>query len=153
MGKNACPTCTVHIFHVPCPCAGVAVRKEATVLLIQRASPPYQGTWALPGGVIEYGESPDEAATRELREESNLTVSPTDLTLTSTRGWNDEVDDPYDVSTVRVCFGVSRVQTTGEPKAGADVQAVRFWSPEEIEAELQPGELTQIQQAMQQVEH
>ena len=42
------------------------------VLLIQRKHPPFQGQWALPGGFLDPGESPEEAAARELKEETSL---------------------------------------------------------------------------------
>lgn len=44
------------------------------VLLIERKNPPYAGHWAFPGGFVEEGESAEEAARRELREETGLYV-------------------------------------------------------------------------------
>lgn len=49
-----------------------ASENELRVLLIQRALPPFQGKWALPGGFVRVGESTDEAARRELQEEAGL---------------------------------------------------------------------------------
>jgi 8-oxo-dGTP diphosphatase len=42
------------------------------VLLIERGLPPYEGEWALPGGFIQVDETADEAALRELKEETGL---------------------------------------------------------------------------------
>ncbi len=42
------------------------------VLLVKRKQPPYQGTWALPGGLVDGDESVDTAALRELQEETNI---------------------------------------------------------------------------------
>ncbi len=42
------------------------------VLLVKRQHAPYQGTWALPGGLVAKDESVDAAALRELQEETNI---------------------------------------------------------------------------------
>jgi len=42
------------------------------VLLIQRANEPFEGMWAAPGGFIDMDETPEEAAARELHEETGI---------------------------------------------------------------------------------
>lgn len=44
------------------------------MLLIRRGQPPLLGEWSLPGGVLECGETLREAAMREAREETGLTI-------------------------------------------------------------------------------
>jgi len=60
----------------PIPAVGAIALNEGHVLLIQRGKPPAQGKWTLPGGVIEVGESPEEALIREIWEECQLEIRP-----------------------------------------------------------------------------
>ncbi len=60
----------------PIPAIGVVVVKEDKVLLVQRGREPARGRWTIPGGVIEVGETIDEAARRELREECAIEIAP-----------------------------------------------------------------------------
>jgi 8-oxo-dGTP diphosphatase len=54
--------------------ASVALIDRDKVLLIQRARKPYFGMWSLPGGRLEPGETPEQAAEQEIMEEVGLRV-------------------------------------------------------------------------------
>lgn len=58
---------------------GGVVVAENRVLLIRRGSPPLEGEWSIPGGMLELGESLREAVRRELEEETGLEVRVHDL--------------------------------------------------------------------------
>jgi 8-oxo-dGTP pyrophosphatase MutT (NUDIX family) len=78
--------------------ASVALFSRGRVLLIQRARPPYQGLWTLPGGRMEPGETAEAAAAREIREELGLDVfrlrPVTRLALAADAGEGNRSDDP-----------------------------------------------------------
>jgi len=58
------------------PLVGVGgfIHREGKVLLIRRKFDPNKGRWAPPGGLLEVGEDPEQAARREVREELGLEV-------------------------------------------------------------------------------
>jgi ADP-ribose pyrophosphatase YjhB (NUDIX family) len=54
--------------------AGAVVHRGTEVLLLKRRYPPNRGRWALPGGLVELGERVEDAAAREILEETGLAV-------------------------------------------------------------------------------
>jgi len=53
---------------------GAIVVKDHKVLLVRRSQPPDKGLWAIPGGRVELGETLQEAAEREIMEETGLII-------------------------------------------------------------------------------
>ncbi len=73
-----CPRCghETEEFRNPVPTVDIIIEIEGRgIVLIQRKNPPLG--WALPGGFVDYGESLEEAAVREAREETSLDVDLT----------------------------------------------------------------------------
>ena len=104
---------------------GVAVLRLGAVLLVQRGRPPNLGAWSLPGGAQEVGETAEEAARRELLEETGVTAGPLQLAA--------NVDSIARDETGRVRFHYTIIDfaaawVAGEPRAGSDVRAVA-WAP------------------------
>ncbi len=74
--------------------------KEYQILLIQRAQAPYKGKYALPGGFLNMDESLEEAAQRELFEETGVE----NLELTQIQTFSDPGRDPRG-RVISTCFG------------------------------------------------
>jgi mutator protein MutT len=94
--------------------------------LVSRRAPGrvYAGLWEFPGGKIEPGESPAEAAVRETREEAGLTVEPT--------GSLAEVAASHNQQTVRLILVRCRV-AAGEPAVVSPaITAVRWVTRDEL---------------------
>ncbi len=70
----------------PIPGVGAVVLRDregvTDVLLVKRGQAPQIGTWSLPGGAIELGETASEACVREVREETGLRVNTVEMVET-----------------------------------------------------------------------
>jgi 8-oxo-dGTP diphosphatase len=93
------------------------------VLLIERGADPFRGTWALPGGFVDYGEDVDRAIHREIEEETGLTG----LEFRQFHTFGQPGRDPRG-HTVSVVY-VARIP--GQPPAveGGDDAAAADWHP------------------------
>lgn len=60
----------------PETCVGVAVLCDGDLLLVQRGRGAGVGAWSIPGGRVEFGETLEQAARRELIEETGIVAGP-----------------------------------------------------------------------------
>lgn len=72
--RLVCRECRRVLYVNPAVGVAVVVRRGAEILWGRRAGGPYQGAWCIPCGYVEWGEDVREAAAREFREETGLTV-------------------------------------------------------------------------------
>ena len=61
---------------------GAVVFKNKKVLLVRRGQPPSEGLWAIPGGSVELGETLQQAAEREILEETGVQIKAKEPILT-----------------------------------------------------------------------
>lgn len=117
----ACRQCGYKEFFNPKPVAAAVVRDAADrVLLLRRAFEPGRGLWTFPGGFVDLGESVEEAAVRETREELEV-----DIELGRLVGVYSRADD-------RVALVVFAATTTQEPRTTAEATEVRGFAADEL---------------------
>jgi len=108
---------------------GAIIVEDQRVVLVKRGHPPLAGEWSIPGGVLEVGETLREAAVREAREETGLTVKPADLLGVYDRILYDEKGRTH-YHYVLIDFLCRRVG--GELKAAGDADEARWFTAEEV---------------------
>jgi ADP-ribose pyrophosphatase YjhB (NUDIX family) len=112
------------------PGASAIVTDGQGRILLQRRSD--NARWALPGGVMDIGESIGQAIVREVREETGFEVTPEDIVgVYSDPGHVFAYDDGEVRQQFSVCFVCKTVG--GELQVSKESSEVAFFSPEEIE--------------------
>ena len=114
-------------------CAGI-VRRGIDTLLGKRNKDPNRGKWILPGGGARFGETIEQALKRETREEAGIEVDVLDLATVF------EIINPPDEH--RVIVYMNATFSSGEPTASSDLSEVRFFSPDELRALNEAGEIS-----------
>ncbi len=119
--KVPCPNCGAEVFRYenPVPTVDIIIEleqggKTAGIVLIQRKNDP--PGWSIPGGFVDYGETLEEAAVREAREETGLAVE----LIRQFHTYSDPERDPrrHTISTVFVA------RAAGTPCAGDDAGGI-----------------------------
>ena len=109
--------------------AAVIWNDQREVLLIRRTKEPRKGQWSLPGGKVEFGESIEDAARREVLEETGLTVA-----LLGVAGIAETILDASagaaDVHFVLIDYSARVV--SGEAKAASDAADATWFTQEAI---------------------
>lgn len=109
---------------------GIVLIKGGEVLLVRRGKPPGAGLWSLPGGKQELGETAEETARRELREETGLECGPLVLA-----GHADSIhpDARGQIEFHYTILDFAARYVGGEAVAGDDVLEVAWARPEEFD--------------------
>jgi 8-oxo-dGTP diphosphatase len=129
----------------PRPAASAVVFRDATVLIVERGKGALPGTWSLPGGHIEPGETARAAAAREVNEETGLTVTLNglvDVHDAIIRNGDGELTAHFVLS---VFWGRSE---EGTPTAATDVRDARFVPVSDLDSyRMTPGAQAMIRRA------
>lgn len=108
---------------------GAVVFKDNRVLLVRRGKPPAKNRWAIPGGSVKIGESLQDAAEREILEETGITVRALEPIYTFDvidRDENGGIRFHYVIVDLRADY------IRGVPLAGDDASAARWVSADEL---------------------
>jgi 8-oxo-dGTP diphosphatase len=105
--------------------SAVIVIDGDAVLLGIRGKEPHQGKWVIPGGKVRPFESIDEAARREIREETGLEIA-----VESQLGVWEIIEPPAEHRVI--VYSIAR-PVGGELRASSDLAEVRYWSIDEVE--------------------
>lgn len=99
----------------------VLIKMDEGVVLIKRKEEPFKGSWAIPGGFVESGETVEEAARREVKEETGLKIR-----LTNIIGVYSEPDRDPRGHVVSICFGAKSEGGSFRPTTdAADVKVFK----------------------------
>ena len=104
---------------------GVVILRGEEVLLIRRGKPPRVGHWSLPGGAQELGETVNEAALREVLEETGVEIEIiglVDVVDSIRRDGDGQVEFHYTL------VDLAAEWRSGEARSGSDADGVR-WVP------------------------
>jgi ADP-ribose pyrophosphatase YjhB (NUDIX family) len=126
-GHGRCSGCARPHWQNPIPVAGILLIRDGRVLLTRRSELASAGAggWAFPGGFVEAGETAEEAAVRETREEANLDARITGI-----------VGMPYSIPEVDHLVTVYRGKVAGdaagEAQPGPEVSELGWFAPDQI---------------------
>ena len=117
----SCPHCGYGAYYNPKPvAAAIPVTAAGEIVLLKRGFDPGKDLWTFPGGFVDLGESVEEAARREVREEIEV-----DVELTGLVGVYSRSDD-------RVVLIVFAAKIQDEPKTTPEALQVEAFAPDEI---------------------
>ena len=123
-----CPACGAQIkqYRNPFPTVDIIIEVGGGIVLIERKNPP--SGWALPGGFVDYGESLEEAAIREAKEETSLDVG--NLRLVGCYSHPSRDSRMHTISTVYAATG------GGIPRAADDAANLKIFRLDELPERL-----------------
>lgn len=114
--RPVCPNCGRVVYHDPKIAATCIVERQGAVLMIKRDNQVGFGLWSMPGGYVDRGEVVEEAAAREVLEETGLQVEVKNLV-----GLFSEAGHPV------IVVAFAAVETGGRLAAGPEAQDVGFF--------------------------
>ncbi len=119
--RPKCGSCGAVVFLDPKLAVVVIASQGPEILMVKRDIEPMMGRWSFPSGYVDRGEVVEDAAVREVREETNVNVS-----LDGLLGVYSREGAPV----VLVAYAASIVG--GSPSAGDEAQAVKLFPADDL---------------------
>lgn len=119
--RPVCSGCGRVVFYDPKLAAVTVIAREGKVLMVRRAVATGYGLWSVPGGYVDQGEVVEQAAAREVWEETGLLVAVEGLI-----GLFSEAGNPVIVA------AFAGVETGGRLQAGPETLEVAFFDPDSL---------------------
>ena len=113
--------------HRPQLAVSAAIFRDDRILLVRRARPPAKGVYTLPGGRVEFGESLHAALTREIDEETGLTID-----ILGLAGWR-EVLPPAGGGGHYVILPFAARWRAGHPRLNAELDDAQWRLPDTLD--------------------
>ncbi len=114
----------------PRAAVGAVAVKDNSVLLVLRGKPPSKGVWAIPGGSVNLGETLQEAAEREILEETGIVIKAGKPVFTFDFV---ERDNTGRVRFHYIIVDLMAEYVSGEPCSGDDALNAKWISPQELD--------------------
>ncbi|MCP4352107.1 MAG: NUDIX hydrolase [Desulfobacterales bacterium] len=114
----------------PRAAVGAVAVKDNSVLLVLRGKPPSKGVWAIPGGSVNLGETLQEAAEREILEETGIVIKAGKPVFTFDFVEKDDTDR---VRFHYIIVDLMAEYVSGEPCSGDDALNAKWISPQELD--------------------
>ncbi|WP_262173606.1 NUDIX hydrolase [Saccharococcus sp. Marseille-Q5394] len=124
--------------------AGVGVFNEKGEILLQRN---LDGRWGIPGGFLELGESAEEAARREVLEETGIQIGKMDLvTVVSGAQTHTVLNNGHEYYSVTIVYATDDIRGGELLADGVETSEVGFFNLQELPVNLNPMIRTMILQ-------
>lgn len=117
---------------VPVIGVGAVIIHQERVLLVKRGNAPYQGMWCIPGGRVQYGETLQHAAEREILEETGITIKAKQPVYTFEIIETENTEQPLHY----VVIDLEADYISGELAPNDDALDARWFAKHEIEQDI-----------------